>query len=147
MHLPCGAVYAGERVPPDECPCNGEPIWRSLGNELTRKKEEEATYAWWERRDAMRAFKEAAGKRCVMCGTDQNMTAHHVISKQRLKQLGVDVWTRYDPRDAMGLCLQCHFNHESYAKRVPFSKLKPCHFEFERELGLDGYLERYYPQK
>lgn len=51
---------------------------------------------------------------CAVCGDPGEFEAHHVISKQRLKRIGL-IHRLYDPRNALRLCKRdnrCHMNRE-----------------------------------
>lgn len=82
--------------------------------------------------------------RCV-CGK-RAVHLHHLVPKQVLRrELRHDRLT--DPRNLLPLCFDCHFNHESWAKRLTFDQLPRSVFEFARELGEWAVvrLERDYP--
>lgn len=51
---------------------------------------------------------------CAVCGSAGAFDAHHAVSKQRLKKLGLRHLI-YDPRNALRLCDRCH---ERYTNRV-----------------------------
>lgn len=98
---------------------------------------------------------------CPVCGQapvpPHRLEGHHVIGRERLRRyvegLGLArkdarvllaqlVW---DVRDGLACCTTCHDLHTRAARRIPRSKLLPCHFEFAAELDLAYVIDRYYP--
>lgn len=96
---------------------------------------------------------------CAVCGRTKieawaagtKLEAHHVISKQKLKQVcsarALDVVeVVWDRRNRMCLCGQpCHADHTTAKRRVRRSKLTATHYEFAAEYGLTYVIEREYP--
>jgi hypothetical protein len=65
-------------------------------------------------------------KRCVVCGTQNNLTCGHLFSR-------VSYSTRWDPRNTWGQCSSCNYLHES--DPYPFTRW------FQRKFGLKAYDE------
>jgi hypothetical protein len=80
---------------------------------------------------------------CRACGSREGrFHAHHVIYRQH-----IDEAVRWDARNAMAVCADCHERHHNASRRIPLSRLSSTHLEFAREvLGdyADDYLARYY---
>lgn len=69
---------------------------------------------------------------------------HHVVYEQHVKDKG---GSPKDPRNALALCLDCHFAHHKALPRIPTECLRDENIEFAFELlGLAApyYFERYY---
>lgn len=69
---------------------------------------------------------------------------HHVIYEQHVKDRG---GSTKDSRNALALCMDCHFAHHKASKRIPTECLREENIEFAFELlGLAApyYFERYY---
>jgi len=83
--------------------------------------------------------------RCAICGR-RAVHRHHLIPKQVLRREGRrDRLT--DPRVLMPMCFDCHFNHESWARRIWRDELPASVWVFAGELGewATVRLERDYP--
>lgn len=79
--------------------------------------------------------------------------AHHVISQQKLEDVarerGIDpAVLKWDDRNGLWLCAQCHMNHEAGTKRIPFRVLTMVNLTFASDMGLDWYVldHRRYPR-
>jgi hypothetical protein len=46
---------------------------------------------------------------CAVCGSTDDYHAHHVYPRQRLKR---EHKPQFDPRNALRLCIDCHFSFE-----------------------------------
>lgn len=101
----------------------------------------------------MRAAWARGGKRCALCGAP-GPSAHHVITKQRLKQKAAELGVPehrllWDRRNRLWLCPTGHAEHHARVRPVSWQELVehcPKVFQFARELGLVAWLERTYPQ-
>ena len=84
---------------------------------------------------------------CVMApdGCDGDLQAHHIITQQKLRQVGRDD-LRWDVRNGLTLCERHHRRHTRALARVPFELLRPEALEFADEVGLAWTLDRYYPK-
>jgi hypothetical protein len=89
---------------------------------------------------------------CVVCGRTQRearaamtrITAHHAISQQALRRLGLPLW---DPRLGVPVCWEpCHRRHTSRHTPIRRSQLPPEALDFAREHGLEYVIEREYPE-
>lgn len=116
-----------------------------------------------EEREAARLFRHAVvhGKVCVVCGrmepecrrgspgrggvvTVTRLHAHHVVSKQRLRRLGLER-LYWDPRNGVAACDDpCHRRHTNARRRIRLAELPPTALDFAREHGLMYDLEREY---
>jgi cytochrome c553 len=106
-----------------------------------RPKTSEADYL------AHRAFVEAARRQrcCAMCGkAGSDWHPHHVVYEQHLVAAGQPRW---DPRNAMRVCVECHASHHNRSRVIPLSKLTDTHIEYAFEaLGASAayYLSKRY---
>ena len=83
---------------------------------------------------------------CAACGSWGEFEAHHVISKQRLKQMGL-IACLYDTRNALRLCRKCHTRFEQKMLVVTTSMLTRQNLCFMWEMlkeAARNYLERHY---
>lgn len=83
--------------------------------------------------------------KCAICKR-RAVHLHHLIPKQVLRREGrKDRLT--DPRGLMPLCFECHFNHESWARRIHREELPASVYTFAAEMGEWAVvrLERDYP--
>lgn len=80
----------------------------------------------------------------MVCGDQVGTQGHHVIEKSYLKRNGLGR-LRWDQRNFMPLCQRHHSRHTGAFQRVPRHLLSAANWAFARELGLEWYLERYYP--
>lgn len=85
---------------------------------------------------------------CVGCGArlpvDGNLfvwQAHHCVEKQHLEP-GV----RYDLRNGIIACADCHANHHS-TRKIPAEKLPQRVFDFANEHGFQARLNRAHPHE
>lgn len=84
--------------------------------------------------------------RCAACGA-RAVHLHHVLPKAAIKREGyAGHWLR-DARNAMPLCMACHFGHENWRPRLPRHMVPTSAWEFAAELGpwATARLERAYP--
>lgn len=63
--------------------------------------------------------------------------AHHVVYEQELRRLGRPI---YDERNALRMCDHCHGRHHGISP-LPLTALKPCHFEYAKEVLGDSYMD------
>jgi hypothetical protein len=94
----------------------------------------------------MAEFKASVWNRvCASCGGRTyfgGCDAHHVVYKQHLP-----VELRWDPRNALPVCDDCHERHHNASRRIPLSALTAQNLEFAREVlgaAAGDYLERRY---
>lgn len=69
---------------------------------------------------------------------------HHVVYEQHVKREGGDRW---DPRNALRLCVSCHSSHHRRGRVVPLVALRDENYEFAAELlgsAAYDYLRRRY---
>lgn len=69
---------------------------------------------------------------------------HHVVYEQHVKREGGDRW---DPRNALRLCVSCHSSHHRRGRVLPLRALRDVNFEFAFELlgpAAYDYLTRRY---
>ena len=71
--------------------------------------------------------------KCAICNRPA-VHHHHLIPKQVLRREGRRDRLS-DPRGLMPLCFECHFNHESWARRITRDELPASVWAFARELG------------
>lgn len=83
-------------------------------------------------------------ERCVVCGTRTRLDGHHAIARRHLIRLGLGDFIM-DTRNRVPVCRPDHESHECAYRRIRRDELPASVFEFARELGLDYYLDRYYP--
>lgn len=80
-----------------------------------------------------------------MCGTAKGgWHPHHVTYAQHLKDRGKP---KYDARNAMRLCVECHASHHNRSIVIPLAKLTDEHISYAFEmLGMyaHSYLARLY---
>jgi hypothetical protein len=86
---------------------------------------------------------------CGAPGTDDGrMTRHHLLKQQRLrKELDLDI-AEYALADPRGMVNACWRHHQLVENRriVVWREDLPAEFwDFARELGLQGWAERYFP--
>lgn len=105
--------------------------------------------------------------RCAVCGHSHYLQAHHVVPmellRRKLRHLAPErlIGIFWDPRNALALCAdpapnRCHDRHTLSFKRVPKRALRPCVYEFAREIDAlaagEGsepfslYLDEAYPE-
>jgi hypothetical protein len=92
------------------------------------------------------------GLRCQCCAKRPAMDAHHIIPVQVLRRMaatnGYDFEVvRWDNRNRLGLCRQCHGDHHSGKAKLPKSLLwrkAPLVFKFAEQYGLSNVIDRYY---
>lgn len=120
-------------------------------SEKQRAKKAEAAARVAEEGAAFRAA--IFGLSCVVCGSTAGEArragtrhqAHHAISQQRLRKLGLDDWL-WDPRLAVCVCEEpCHRRHTSARSRIRRMDLPPAVFDFASEHGIFHVIEREYP--
>ena len=69
---------------------------------------------------------------------------HHVVYEQHVRANGGDRW---DPRNALRLCVSCHSSHHHRGRVLPLVALRDANLQFAFELlgaGAYDYLRRYY---
>lgn len=94
------------------------------------------------------------GLPCAACQTKPAVEAHHIIRVQVLARHaasnGYDLDTvRWDGRNRLGLCRDCHANHHGGNGRLPRELLwryARWVFGFAEDLGLGWALDREYPE-
>jgi len=90
---------------------------------------------------------------CAMCGSNVNVTGHHIIPLRMLKVAGVPQSLWYSPLNHLPLCdepspQRCHKRHELYVRRVPRDVVlakAPGALDFADEVGLLHAFDREYP--
>ena len=84
--------------------------------------------------------------RCAACPR-RAVHLHHLIPRQVLRREGM---SRYlsDPRVLLPLCFECHFNHESWSRRLTRDQVPAETWGLAREMGEWAVvrLERDYPR-
>jgi hypothetical protein len=97
------------------------------------------------------------GKRCVVCGTKQNLEGHHVIERQVLKRElrgGALIGDRHfsldeliwHPAGGVAVCELCHVRHTRAIRRIRADELPRLSFKFAELIGLSHRVgDRYYP--
>lgn len=83
-------------------------------------------------------------ERCVVCGTRVHLDGHHAIPRRVLIRLGLADHIM-DKRNRVPVCRHDHESHECAHRRIRRCELPASVFEFAAELGLDWYLDRFYP--
>lgn len=89
---------------------------------------------------------------CAECGAAGPFDAHHVVEKQRLRQLGIPLELRYDTRNALRLCDErndknCHGGQTSKMRKVKLENLTDDNLAYADEVlgaAAPGYLRRHY---
>lgn len=86
----------------------------------------------------------ASGGRSVLSGEPAD-ECHHVVAKGWLRRNGfaAHVW---DPRNGVALTSAEHTAHTSRLRPLPRVALPAQVFDFARELGIEHYLDRHYPE-
>ena len=96
-----------------------------------------------DEREQAEAFKmSVANSPCAVCGR-YHFHAHHVVYQQHLPAA-----SRWDIRNALPVCSDCHERHHNGSRRIPRSCLTKQNVWFAREVlggGADYYLDRHYP--
>ena len=92
------------------------------------------------------------GRACVVCGAKAGQ-AHHVTGKAvilaaRHLSAAEREALAFDARNGAPVCVQCHMDHESAAKRIPFDRLPAGAVEWAIEHGFRGRVmdRRVYPR-
>lgn len=85
---------------------------------------------------------------CAVCTMEGGscrgpVQGHHVIAKQKLKQLGHSDLL-LDKRNRLAVCERRHEQHTTGYRPIPRACLPDSVFEFAAELNLGWYLDRYY---
>lgn len=62
-------------------------------------------------------YKVPLENKCVVCGTDEELTKHHVVPSQYRKHLPVEYKGR-NSYDVVSICDTCHNNYEREAEKV-----------------------------
>jgi hypothetical protein len=72
-----------------------------------------------------------------------SVQAHHVITQQQLRHLGLDdqLW---NPANGASLCERHHRRHHNRRQPVPWQRLPDRCRKFAHELGVSYLLDRYY---
>lgn len=85
--------------------------------------------------------------KCAVCPA-KAVHRHHILARQFLKREGHKA-RMDDPRNMLDLCMDCHFNHENWSRRLTREQLPHGCFAFARELGEFAVvrLERDYPER
>jgi hypothetical protein len=94
------------------------------------------------------------GTVCVVCRERPAVEGHHIVKEQVLRRYaagcGYDFEeARFDWRNRLGVCRDCHANHHSRSRpisREVLWRFAPWVFDFARELGLEWALDREYPE-
>lgn len=125
----------------------GKPLRRvvvmTAGDKRTKRVVDERRTRW------NRAIR---GSVCAACRERPATEAHHIIREQVLRRYaserGFDFdEVRFDGRNRLGLCRDCHANHHSGAKRLSVELLwrsARLVFDFAEGLDLSWVLERDY---
>jgi hypothetical protein len=90
-----------------------------------------------------------------VCGKRWPVEAHHVVSQRFLRDLARErglyaAALLSDPRNRLVLCsgpFSCHARHEAAFRRVPRRLVPESAWEFASDLGLEWYVERFYPEE
>jgi hypothetical protein len=117
-------------------------------SELRRGRRRKATDR--ERSEAW--ARHAQSKPCALCGS-RLVQGHHVITQQELRRIarskGLDVdRLLWDRRNCLALCQRHHDAHHSWSHRLTLDLVLakcPKVAQFARELDLEWWLERNYP--
>lgn len=83
---------------------------------------------------------------CVM-GPDEcegRVEAHHVVTRQTLRKHGLEI-EEWNVDNRMGLCERHHDRHHARSQPVQMELVPGVAVDFAFELGLEWWLERYYP--
>lgn len=90
-------------------------------------------------------------QRCEVCWERPAVDPHHCVRDQVLERLagprrfGWDYQAvRWDVRNRLWVCRECHATHTDHAPLIPIWKLPMRVFEFARELQIEWVLEREY---
>jgi hypothetical protein len=116
-----------------------------LKRRYKRQIDRQAAEAWANR---------ARTKPCARCG-GRRVQGHHVIAKQTLRQNAMQNGYEYervvwDARNLISLCERCHGAHHAATHRLSLSFVRgacPRIDQFAREVGLEWWLERTYPER
>jgi len=78
-------------------------------------------------------------------GCEGPLQAHHVVTQQTLRKRGLDnaIW---DTRMGVAVCERSHIRHTLASSRIRFEDLPASVVEYVQNLGLQWYLDRYYPR-
>ena len=98
-------------------------------------------------------YRRARTSKCALCGTDRLVKGHHVITQQEIGKVtrsrGLDYERyRWDQRNFLPLCEDCHIRHHSRMAPVGLVVILascPKIMEFAGELKLQWWLSRTYP--
>ena len=84
-------------------------------SDLQKKKDNPSSGYWKERADrAWKRWVHQTGK-CEICGSTENLNAHHLISRGRIH-------LRHNPFNGICLCVGCHvYNNELSAHMAPLA--------------------------
>ena len=73
-------------------------------------------------------------KKCVVCGTDKHLTAHHMDHASYFKD------ERFDVDNGVTLCGQCHMNfHNNYKRSY---RVKCTKYDFHNFMSLVSYFKK-----
>lgn len=94
------------------------------------------------------------GTVCVVCRGRPATEAHHIVREQVLRReapgRGFDFdEVRFDPRNRLGVCKDCHAAHHARVRPISRETLwryAPWVFEFATDLDLAWWLDREYGQ-
>jgi hypothetical protein len=94
------------------------------------------------------------GTLCVVCQKRPATEGHHILKEQVLRRYaaahGYDFEeVRFDPRNRLGVCKDCHANHHSRAQpitRETLWRFARWVFDFARTVDLEWALDREYPE-
>lgn len=108
------------------------PAWKAS----SRKRPGRSERAAWD---------ASLGSSCLICGSDDRLTLHHIIYKQHVRKRGGNEW---DPRNGMTLCISCHSRqHSGTSFRILVYRFPVAFWLFGHDLlgdALRDYLARYY---
>lgn len=71
---------------------------------------------------------------------------HHVLPKETLKRHGLHLHL-WDVRNRLPVCEHRHAQHTNASKPIPREFVSPAAREFAAEVGLEWWLDRFYPSE
>jgi hypothetical protein len=133
----------------------GEPLKRSGALErraLPKRRSQKRPLAVSDRIKSEGWHAGVEGHLCAVCGRRRAEAGHHIIRVQTLRKealsRGFDFErVRWDVRNRLAVCGECHERHHKASRRIPLALLRrkaPKVFQFARELGLAHVLQRDY---
>jgi exonuclease 3'-5' domain-containing protein 2 len=63
--------------------------------------------------------------RCVVCGSTENLTRHHVVP-YCFRKFFPDSIKKYSHHDILLVCANCHFEYENEAQKIKMNMIKSC---------------------